>query len=91
MNNTAYIIVTVFVCIAVVIRFSIRFYFIHKDCKNEASKPFVCPECGHKFYVTPRAMLYRRNYRTILLQNNAYLKCPNCNKSSRCQRPYDVE
>ena len=47
-------------------------------CSKEAvkkmiSKPFVCPNCGHRFY-TKQKMIFS------LSENKAYLKCPACNK-----------
>ncbi len=52
--------------------------------KEWASKPFVCPNCGHKFYTKQRIV-------HPLGENKGYLKCPNCGKRDICGRPYDFE
>ena len=50
--------------------------------KDVTSKPFVCHNCGHRFYVKPGRFIF-------LTENSAYLKCPNCGKRDVCGRPYD--
>lgn len=48
------------------------------------SKPFVCPNCGHKFYTDQKTVV-------ILGENKVYLKCPSCGKRAICGRPYDYD
>jgi len=48
------------------------------------SKPFVCPNCGHRFYA-------KLNRLRPASENKALLKCPNCGKRDLCGRPYDFE
>ena len=48
------------------------------------SKPFVCPNCGHRFY-TKQKMIHP------IGENKALLKCPNCGKRDICGRPYDFD
>lgn len=59
-------------------------YRYSERIKNFVSKPFVCPNCGHRFY-TKQRIIYP------LGENKALLKCPNCGKRSICGRPYDFE
>lgn len=48
------------------------------------SQPFVCPNCGHRFYMKDKVVFHAG-------ENKAYLKCPSCGKRSFCGRPYDFE
>ena len=52
--------------------------------KDFVSKPFVCPNCGHRFY-TEQKIIHP------LGENQALLKCPNCGKRDICGRPYDLD
>ena len=52
--------------------------------KNFASKPFVCPNCGHRFCT-------RKSIAVPAGRDKAYLKCPRCGKRDVCGRPYDLE
>lgn len=51
--------------------------------KDFVSKPFVCPNCGHRFYTNQKII-------HPLGENKALLKCPNCGKRDVCGRPYDL-
>ena len=48
------------------------------------SKPFVCPNCGHRFY-TKQRIIYP------IGENKVLLKCPNCGKLDICRIPYDFD
>ncbi len=50
------------------------------------SKPFVCPNCGHRFYTKQKNILFQP-----MSENKAILKCPNCGKRDVCGRPYDID
>lgn len=52
--------------------------------KEMVSKPFVCSNCGHRFYTKQRII-------RIVGENKAILKCPNCKKRDVCGRPYDFD
>ena len=54
-----------------------------ESVKRLISKPFVCPNCGHRFYTKQKVIF-------PLGENKAYLKCPACNKRDVCRRPYDM-
>ena len=55
-----------------------------QSIKDATSKPFVCHNCGHRFYANPNRFFF-------LTENRAYLKCPKCGKRDVCGRPYDFE
>ena len=59
-------------------------YRYSENVKNIVSKPFVCPDCGHRFYTQQKVI-------RIVGENKAYLKCPSCGKSNLCGRPYDFD
>ena len=62
-----------------------RVYKIHQRSRsiNEVvSKPFVCPNCGHRFY-TKQKIIHP------ITENKVFLKCPSCGKRDICGRPYD--
>lgn len=48
------------------------------------SKPFVCPNCGLRFYTQQRFI-------RPIGENKAFLKCPGCGKRDLCARPYDFD
>ena len=81
-------IVAVFVLILLLLPEIIwRVYKAHRYSeyvKEFVSKPFVCPNCGHRFYVTKRVFY-------PLDENKAILKCPKCGKRDICTRPYDLD
>jgi len=57
-------------------------YRYSESIKDLVSKPFVCPNCGHRFYTEQRFI-------QPLSKSKAILKCPNCGKRGACGRPYD--
>ncbi len=57
---------------------------IWQTLSDAASKPFVCPNCGSRFYA-PKGKL------VFMGEDKALLKCPQCKKTSLCSRPYDLE
>ena len=59
-------------------------YRYSESIKNFVSKPFVCPNCGHRFY-TKQKIIHP------LGENKALLKCPKCGKRDVCGRPYDFD
>ena len=59
-----------------------KVYRYLKRIKNFVSKPFVCPNCSHRFY-TKQKIIHP------ICENKALLKCPNCGKRDVCGRPYD--
>ena len=64
-----------------------RIYKMHRYsrlCKEFVSKPFVCPNCGHRFYTTQKFI-------QPISEHKAILKCPKCGKRDVCGRPYDFE
>ena len=61
----------------------VRYRYSNK-IKDFASKPFVCPMCGHRFYTRQR-MIHP------IGEDRAYLKCPSCGKRNVCGRPYDFD
>jgi transcription elongation factor Elf1 len=61
-----------------------RVYRYSKATQDFVSKPFVCPNCGHRFYTQQRII-------HPVGENKAYLKCPNCKKRDLCGRPYDFD
>ena len=87
MRIEEYIILGVIVAIIFVPMIAWRIYRIYSRSKaNEEilSKPFVCPNCGHRFYTQQKVV-------RIIGENKAYLKCPSCGKSDVCGRPYDID
>lgn len=61
-----------------------RTYRNSQSIKEFVSKPFVCPNCGHRFYTEQRII-------HPLSENKAFLKCPACGKQDICGRPYDLD
>ena len=61
-----------------------RRYRYSEFIRDVTSKPFVCPNCGHRFY-TQQKMIHP------IGENKALLKCPNCGKRDVCGRPYDFD
>lgn len=62
-------------------------YKMHKRVqatKEFASKPFACPNCGHKFYTNAKII-------HSVGEDKAYLKCPSCGKRDVCGRPFDFD
>ena len=55
-----------------------------KSVKDFSSKPFVCPNCGHRFHPKKRIVI-------AVGEDKAYIKCPACKKRDFCQRPYDFD
>ncbi|MBR6679824.1 MAG: hypothetical protein IKL59_01045 [Clostridia bacterium] len=55
-----------------------------ESVKKLISKPFVCPNCGYRFYTKQKVIF-------PIGENKAYLKCPECNKRDVCRRPYDMD
>lgn len=64
-----------------------RTYRIYRGVRSTqeiVSKPFVCPNCGHRFY-TKQKLIHP------ITENKAFLKCPSCGKRDICGRPYDFD
>ena len=83
----AYIILGILVLLAFSPRIAWEIYCrqrYSRNVKDFVSKPFVCPNCGHRFYTKQRVV-------TALIDDKAYLKCPNCKKRDVCGRPYDFD
>ena len=59
-------------------------YRYSRALKEFVNKPFVCPNCAHRFYTKQKII-------QPIGENKAYLKCPNCGKRDICGRPYDFE
>lgn len=55
-----------------------------KSVKDFFSKPFVCPNCGHRFHTKKKIAI-------AVGEDKAYLKCPACKKRDFCKRPYDLD
>ena len=55
-----------------------------QSVKEIVSKPFVCPNCGHRFYTQEKIL-------RSIGENKAILKCPKCGKRDLCGRPYDFD
>ena len=82
-----YIILLVLAIIIITPKFIWHSYLRHRyseNVKDLVSKPFVCPNCGHRFY-TQQKLIHP------LSEDKAYLKCPACKKRDICTRPYDFE
>ena len=64
-----------------------RVYRHSQDTKEFVSKPFVCPNCGHRFYAkhTKQKIIHGVG------ENKAFLKCLGCGKRDICGRPYDFD
>lgn len=56
-------------------------------CKDLASDPFACPNCGHVFYVKWFKLYF--TWGTALMYGKAKLKCPRCKQKDMCSRPHD--
>ena len=52
-----------------------------------ADKPFVCPNCGHRFYVKWYQLIFRQF--SVYTYNKANFKCPCCKMHDMCSRPHD--
>ena len=50
-------------------------------------KPFICPNCGNKFYAPWWKMWYKKN--SVYLFQSAKLKCPHCGATDVCK--YDEQ
>lgn len=48
-----------------------------------ADKPFICPNCGCKFYVK-WYQLYFKHY-SVYAVNSAKFKCPSCGEVDMCK------
>ena len=82
-----YIILAIVVLIAlspIIARQIYRMHRFSKSVKEFASKPFVCPNCGHRFQVKQKVLI-------AVGKEKAYLKCPACKKRDACGRPYDFD
>lgn len=82
-----YIVLAIIAIVTVVPTAVWRIYRIRSRMRsvNEVlSKPFACPNCGHRFYAEQKVIRF-------MTENKAYLKCPKCGKSDLCSRPYDFE
>lgn len=61
-----------------------KIYRYSENTKEFVSKPFVCPNCGHRFYSQKKII-------HPVGDNKAFLKCPTCGKRDLCGRPYDLD
>ena len=64
-----------------------RIYSIRRSAQatgEKVSKPFVCPNCGNRFYTQQKIIFHTG-------ENKAFLKCPKCGKRDSCGRPYDLD
>lgn len=58
--------------------------------KEFAEKPFVCPNCGERFYIKwTKLFWYRDN--SLDLIGKAKLKCPKCGEWDMCKRMDEAE
>lgn len=64
------------------IRTSIHTY--HRLVKL-AEEPFVCPNCGHRFYVKWYKLIFEEQF--VHTRNKAPLRCPKCKIKDMCSRP----
>lgn len=64
-------------------RFFVDFSFMKSTCEEITDKPFVCPNCGHEFYVSWYRMWFKKN--SVYLWNSARLRCPNCGSKDMCK------
>lgn len=55
-----------------------------ENLRDAASKPYVCPNCGLRFYAPEGKSAF-------MGADKALLKCPQCQKISVCSRPYDLD
>ena len=84
---TKYILIAL---VAIVILAPEILWRVYARCKREErtkefySKPFVCPNCGFRFYAKASIMCPAS-------ESKALLKCPSCGKRDLCGRPYDFE
>ena len=62
-----------------------RRYNYWRSVKESMSKPFVCSNCGERFYAKQKTLPL------FVGDEKAYLKCPKCKKRSICKRPYDMD
>ena len=67
-----------------VLRIIYRAHRRAESAQEVLSKPFVCPNCGHRFYFEGKGA-------RIIGEDKAILTCPNCNKRDVCTRPYDYD
>ena len=58
-------------------------YFI---CKDAVEDPFVCPNCGHIFYVKWFKLYFA--WGGLMMYGKAKLKCPRCKQKDMCGRPH---
>ena len=82
-----YIVLSIIVVILFAPKVIWRIYIKYKQDKSMqeiVSKPFVCPNCGHRFYTQQRVI-------HPVGENKAILKCPSCGKRNVCGRPYDFD
>lgn len=54
--------------------------------KSLSEDIFVCPNCGHQFYVKWYKLYYASF--SIYAYNKALLKCPKCGIKDMCGRPH---
>ena len=76
--------IAVVVVLPNVLRFLYRARRRAERAKEVLSKPFVCPNCGHRFYFEGKGA-------RIIDKDNAVLTCPKCGKRDLCTRPYDYD
>ena len=74
--------IIIVVALPSVLRILYRAHRRAESAQEVLSKPFVCPNCGHRFYFDGKRA-------RIVGEDKAVLTCPNCNKRDVCTRPYD--
>ncbi len=82
----------VFVFVSLIIVLPIIWFFIKRypmiaEMQDVLEKPFVCPNCGHKFKIKMRQVWYR--FPAFYLVKGFKVKCPNCKKKDVCSTTYE--
>ena len=78
--------VVIFIIIPVT-RFFIVNYFIISELDDLLDVPFVCPNCGHNFFIKKRQVWYKVHSFYVL--NGFNVKCPNCKKTDICSHSHE--
>ena len=74
--------IIIVVALPSVLRILYRAHRRAESAQEVLSKPFVCPNCGHRFYFDGKRV-------RIVGEDKAALTCPKCGKRDVCTRPYD--
>lgn len=84
------IILLVLIALAKVLWELIWIFFGIARLKEFTEKPFVCPNCGERFYVKWPKLFWYRIY-SLELSGKAKLKCPKCGEKDMCRRMDEAE